>query len=294
MGYEAFKGLRPAPEFSRRIADIMRIKDEPARIGTKIIDPAGLARSPVVWLSYFHCLQKGKINHAAIDAIAAAATSCKTVGKKPSRHDGRSAIGIGKAARFDTIRLECIEIGRVAIKVSRYFLRTDVRHIEVAIGMAAQFMPTLNQLPAALLRNQVSFGFFRANQIPCDIECTANAILLQNGSPGALRRVRHIVKRKSNDPFILRQTARSQWKATADTVVQPCDIPFQATACPFKTVHVRHCTAFPKAISEPVQNRHPGLQTAFFNSDSQTSLALACKRNPKMATMIQNQTAPPF
>src|SRR5690606_7760325 len=66
MGYEALEGLRPAPEFSRRIADIMRIKDEPARIGTKIIDPAGLACSPIVRLSYFHCLQKGKIDHAAI------------------------------------------------------------------------------------------------------------------------------------------------------------------------------------------------------------------------------------
>ena len=142
------------------------------------------------------------------------------------------------------------------------------------IGMATQFMPALDQFPAAFLCDQVPFGFFRTNQVACNIESAMNPMLVENGSPGAFSRIRHIVKCESDDPFILRQAEWAQWKPTADAVVQPYSIPFQTAARLVETIHFHHC---------------PSPQKLF-----QTSFAFACKRNPKTATIMQNHTAPPF
>src|SRR5690606_5176587 len=207
------------PEFSRRIADIMRIKDEPARIGTKIIDPAGLACSPIVRLSYFHCLQKGKIDHAAIDTIATAATGRVTISKQPPCHHGRCAIRISEIAWHATIGLEPIKIGRVAVQVSCYFPCSEIRDLEMVVGMATQLVSPFNQLPAPFLRDQVPLAFLRADHAAGNIKSAMDAVLVKNRSSGAFRRVGYIVERESDDPFVGWQAERAQRKTATDAVV---------------------------------------------------------------------------
>src|SRR5690606_18791027 len=106
------------------------------------------------------------------------------------------------------------------------------------------------------------------------IKSAMDAVLVKDRSSGAFRRVGYIVERKSDDPFVGWQAERAQRKPATDAVVQPNGVPFQTSACPLETIHFRHCPQLPKLF--------------------QTSLALACKRNPKTATMIQNHSAPPF
>lgn len=145
----------------------------------------------------------------------------------------------------------------------------------MVIGMAAQLVPMLDQLPAPFLRDQVPFGFFRAHQITGNIKRAMDPVLVQNSAPGTFRRVRHIIECERDDPLVFGQAEWAQWEPTTDTIVQPNSIPFQATAHLVETIHFHLCPQLPQ---KPFQ----------------TSLAFACKRNSKTATIMQNHNDPPF
>ncbi len=198
MAHQAGKACGRAAIGGGGIGNVVRVKDQPARIGDQIIDDAAQRQHALLGLLDRHAMQIGAVGKAAIDAIQPSPGGAEGPRHQRPGAEGSGIVGIGEIGRPAPPR-QAGQKGLVAGDVALQRIAILVAQIGVGKGVATQFVAALQQFGAALRADQGPVGFALPGEATGDVERAARVAAFQNGSAGAERGVGHIVKGEADN-----------------------------------------------------------------------------------------------